>query len=186
MRHPKLSLGQKLDLQQISGALGVDPSDIDSRFPIQEASTGFPSIIIPLKTLDSLKHVKVVRDRYFELIERNEAKALLAFAPAAFSAKNHMTVRVFAEYYGTVEDPATGSANGALAGYLSHYKYFGSDRVDVRVEQGTEIGRPSLLFLQAHGESPNIAISIGGRVQLFAKGTVEAAIAETVTTNLRG
>jgi len=186
MRHPKLSLGQRVDARQVSGALGLDISDIDSRFPVQEASTGFPFIIIPLKTLDSLRGISMARDRYFELIEKTDAKALLAFAPAAYSSENHMNVRVFAEYYGTVEDPATGSANGALAGYLSHYRYFGSERVDVRVEQGTEIGRPSLLFLQAHGENTNIAISVGGRVRVFAKGTVEAEVGELAATTSRG
>jgi len=186
MRHPKLSLGQKLEPRQMSGPLGLDVSEIDSRFPVQEASTGFPFIIIPLKTLDSLKRISVARDRYFELIKKTDAKALLAFAPAAYSAENHMNVRVFAEYYGTVEDPATGSANGALAGYLSHYKYFGSEHVDVRVEQGTEIGRPSLLFLRADGESANTPISVGGRVQVFAKGTVEAEVGEMAAATLRG
>ena len=183
MRHPKLSLGQKLDARQVSSTLGLDISAIDSRFPVQEASTGFPFIFIPLNTLDSLRGISMTRDRYFELIEKTDAKALLAFAPAAYSPQNHMNVRVFAEYYGAVEDPATGSANGALAGYLSHYKYFGSEHVDVRVEQGTEIGRPSLLFLQTHRENMNIDISVGGRVQVFAKGTVEAEVGEMATTS---
>jgi len=183
MHHPKLSLGQKLNAQQVSAALGLDISDVDSRFPVQEASTGFPFIIIPVKTLDSLRRISMRRDRYFELIENTDAKALLAFAPAAYSMENHMNVRVFAEYYGAVEDPATGSANGALAGYLSHYKYFGSEHVDVRVEQGTEIGRPSLLFLRAHRENTDISISVGGRVQMFARGTVEAEAGEITTAS---
>ena len=52
---------------------------------------------------------------------------------------------MFAPGLGVSEDPATGSANGCLAGYLVEHRYFGTDYIDVQVEQGYEIGRPSLL-----------------------------------------
>ena len=68
------------------------------------------------------------------------------------------------------EDPATGSANGCLAGYLAKYRYFGSSGVDVRVEQGYEIGRPSLLYLKAEEKDGKIDVSVGGKVVMVAKG----------------
>jgi trans-2,3-dihydro-3-hydroxyanthranilate isomerase len=71
---------------------------------------------------------------------------------------------------GIPEDPATGSANGCFAGYLCHYQYFGSDIVDARVEQGYEIGRPSLLRLKAQREQDTIAIQVGGKVIAIARG----------------
>ena len=58
-------------------------------------------------------------------------------------------MRVFVDYFGVPEDPATGSGNGCLAGYLVKHRYFGKERIDIRSEQGYEIGRPSLLLLRA-------------------------------------
>jgi len=58
-------------------------------------------------------------------------------------------VRFFADYYGVPEDPANGSAKGCLAGYLVKHRYFGKDQINIRVEQGYELGRPSLLLLKA-------------------------------------
>ena len=74
----------------------------------------------------------------------------------------------FVDLFGTAEDPATGSGNGCLAGYLSRYRYFGADKVDVRVEQGYEIRRPSLLLLKA--ENGGAQVEVGGQVFLVAKG----------------
>ena len=79
-------------------------------------------------------------------------------------------MRVFADYYGVPEDPATGSANGCLAGYLVKYRYFGKDRIDIRSEQGYEIGRPSLLLLKAEQSGEDIHISVGGKSITVAQG----------------
>jgi len=70
----------------------------------------------------------------------------------------------------TGEDPATGSANGCLAGYLAKHRYFGGPRVDVRVEQGYEIGRPSLLYLRSEDKGEEIDVYVGGRNAMVAKG----------------
>jgi trans-2,3-dihydro-3-hydroxyanthranilate isomerase len=137
------------DPDQISKVLSIDKGEIDTRFPIQEVSTGLPFIIVPLKTLDTLKQAKVNRGKYFESIRNTEAKAILVFCPETYSQEGDLNVRVFAGYYGVLEDPATGSANGCLAGYLVKYRYFGNSRINIQVEQGYEIGRPSLLLLRA-------------------------------------
>ncbi len=73
-------------------------------------------------------------------------------------------VDVFAGYYGIVEDPATGSANSCLAAYLLQHRCFGSDSIDVRVEQGCEIGRPSRICLWARELAGRIHVEVGGRV----------------------
>lgn len=77
---------------------------------------------------------------------------------------------MFAGGFGIPEDPATGSANGCLAAYLARYRYFGSDEVDLAVEQGYEIGRPSLLRIKAAQEGEGRIIEVGGRVIDVAEG----------------
>jgi trans-2,3-dihydro-3-hydroxyanthranilate isomerase len=99
-----------------------------------------------LKTLDAVKQARISRDKYFEFIKDIQAKEILIFCPETYYKENDLNVRFFADYYGVPEDPATGSANGCLAAYLVKHRYFGEDRLNIRVEQGYEIGRPSLLL----------------------------------------
>lgn len=156
--------------EAIAQVLNLEPSEIDSRFPVQEVSTGVPFIIVPLKTQAALKRIKVNKDRYFELISNTQAKSILVFCPETYNTDNNLSVRVFADYLGVPEDPATGSANGCLAGYLVEYLYFGEAQIDLRVEQGYEIGRPSLLLLKAQRNQAEIEVSVGGKVIMVAKG----------------
>jgi trans-2,3-dihydro-3-hydroxyanthranilate isomerase len=162
--------GDTVESGAISAVLGIDESDIDGRFPIQEVSTGIPFIIVPLKSLAAVKRAKIVRDKYFRLIEDREAKAVFIFCPETYHPANDIHARMFADYYGVPEDPATGSANGCLAGYLVKYRYSGNNKIDVRVEQGYEIGRASLLYLRAEEKGGVIDVTVGGRVVMVAKG----------------
>ena len=155
----------------IAPVLSLREHDIDDRFFIQEVSTGLPFIIVPLKSLDAVKRARVARDEYYTLINNTKAKALLVFCPEPYDNKNDLNVRVFADYYGIQEDPATGSANGCLAGYLVKNSYFGENRIDIKVEQGYEIGRPSLLYLRAE-ETQEIDIFVGGKVIMVARGEI--------------
>ena len=60
-----------------------------------------------------------------------------------------LQVRVFAPLAGVAEDPATGSANLALGGFLAHLAPGADAALDLSVRQGVEIGRPSRLRVQA-------------------------------------
>ncbi len=170
MKQIEPAFGQTIEPEQISKMLGINTSDIDERFPVQEVSTGMFFIIVPLKTLDAVKGATIAKDKYFKLIEDRQAKAILVFCPETYSRQNDLNVRVFVDYYGIPEDPATGSGNGCLAGYLVKHRYFGKDQIDIRVEQGYEIGRPSLLYLRAENKEGRINISVGGKVVMVAKG----------------
>ncbi|MEG4396324.1 PhzF family phenazine biosynthesis protein [Microcoleus sp. BROC3] len=170
MRQNPPSFGQVLSAETLANVLNLEPDEIDANFPIQEVSTGVPFIIVPLKTLASLKKAQVNLDKYFELVNTMEAKEILIFCPETYSDINDLSVRVFAHSLGIPEDPATGSANGCLAGYLVEYAYYGEPKIDVRVEQGYEIDRPSLLLLQAANNEGEITVLVGGKVVMVAKG----------------
>lgn len=170
MKQIQPTFGQTFDAGSISKILSLDAKEIDSKFPVQEVSTGVPFIIVPLKTLDDVKRARISRDRYLEFIKDTQAKAILVFCHETYSVENDLNVRVFADYYGVPEDPATGAANGCLAGYLVKHRYFGKPRINIRVEQGYEIGRPSLLLLKAEGKKEKIDVYVGGKVVMIAKG----------------
>lgn len=113
------------------------------------------------------------RKLYLDLVSKTEAKSILVFSPEAYKKRSDLSVRVFTEYFGIPEDPATGSGNGCLAAYLCQHKYFGSSNIDVAVDQGYEIGRPSKLYLRANN-SGKISVNVGGRVYAVASGTLSS------------
>jgi trans-2,3-dihydro-3-hydroxyanthranilate isomerase len=170
MKQMAPTFGRELDRAAIAEVLNLDERGIDDRFPVRVVSTGVPVIIAPLRSLDCLKRAQVARDRYFDLIAALDAKAILVFSGEPHEPQNDLSVRFFADYFGVPEDPATGSANGCLAAYLVKQRYFGKDRIDVRAEQGYEMGRPSLLLLKAEDVNGSIDVSVGGRVIGVATG----------------
>jgi trans-2,3-dihydro-3-hydroxyanthranilate isomerase len=170
MRQKTPVFGPILEPEAVAPVLGVGRDEVDERFPVQEVSTGLPFIIVPLMNLAVVRKARANLERYYELIREREAKAILLFCPETCSAANDLNARMFGDYYGVPEDPATGSANGCLAAYLVKHRYFGEGRVDVRVEQGYEIGRRSLLLLRASETGAGIEVNVGGRVRPVAEG----------------
>ncbi|MDM5462437.1 MULTISPECIES: PhzF family phenazine biosynthesis protein [Bacillus cereus group] len=83
---------------------------------------------------------------------------------------NNLNARDFADYYGIPEDAATGSSNGFLAAYLIKYRYFGTEKINIRVEQGYEINRHSLIHIQAEVIESKINVCVGGKVESIASG----------------
>jgi trans-2,3-dihydro-3-hydroxyanthranilate isomerase len=170
MKQVEPIFGQQHPAESLAGVLGLEVDEIDARYPIQEVSTGLPFFIVPLKNLAALKKAKVNLEKCFDLVKDTIAKGILVFCPETHEAGNDISVRVFVDYYGVPEDPATGSGNGCLAGYLAKYRYFGKESIDVRSEQGYEIGRPSLLLLKAEEKDAKIEIFVGGKSIIMAQG----------------
>ena len=164
------TFGQIFETGEILPSLTVRREDIDERFPIQHVSVGVDFVFVPLKTLNAVKRAGVVKDKLFDWVEDKPAKTIFVFCPETYRPENHMNVRFFADYYGIPEDPATGSANACLAAYLVKHRYFGRSQIDIRVEQGYEIGRPSLLFLRAEEKDTRIEVFVGGKVAMVAEG----------------
>lgn len=153
--------------EDIAPMFHLSPSDIDTRFPIQEVSTGVWFYMIPLKTRDALKRIKLEAEKFKTYSSDKKAKWPLLFCPEPEEKGNQLKVRMVTDW---TEDPATGSANGCLAGYLVKHRYFGSTKIDVRVEQGAEIGRPSILYLRAEEVKGGIDVRVGGKVEMVARG----------------
>ena len=169
MQQIQPTFGQQHNSDTLANIIGLDDLEIDGRFPIEEVSTGLPFFIVPLKNIAALKEAKIDKEKYFELIKNTQAKGILIFCPETHEPQNDISVRVFVDYYGVPEDPATGSGNGCLAGYLIKNRYFGRENIDIRNEQGYEIGRPSLLLLRSERRDTSINISVGGKCVLVAR-----------------
>lgn len=173
MKQVNPTFGQVFSPEVLARILNLDVKAIDDKFPIEEVSTGLPFIIVPVKTLENVQNIKVDKESYFNLIKGTQAKAILVFCPQTNDPKNNLHVRVFCDYLGIPEDPATGSGNGCLAGYLAKHRYYKNREVAVRVEQGYEIGRPSLIHLKAREIGKNqIEVMVGGKVIPIACGEI--------------
>jgi trans-2,3-dihydro-3-hydroxyanthranilate isomerase len=157
--------------QQMAQVLQLPEDCFDNRYPIQEVTTGLPFVIVPLKSLEAIKKAKVDLS-VLRKMSGDIHGGIIVFCPQTCHPENNLHVRVFVDLFGIPEDPATGSGNGCLAGYLSRYHYYGSDVVDARVEQGYEIKRPSLLFLKAQAAGETVEVHVGGQVVLVAHGTL--------------
>lgn len=170
MEQVEPSFDEHADQKTMAGVLNLNPDDLDSRWPVQSVSTGLPHFIVAVKDLKTLKKVRVNLDLYWALINQSETKSILVFCPEGYDASQALAVRVFGDYYGVPEDPATGSGNGCLAAFLVKYRYYGSDTIDIRTGQGYEIGRPSTLVLRASKQGESIQVKVGGRVVPVAEG----------------
>lgn len=174
MRQNPPEFGHTFSAADLAQILNVREEDIDSRFPVQEVSTGMAFVLAPMASLAAVKRARVNLDRLRAILGAHEAIAPAIFCAETLDADNDIHVRVLDDIYGAPEDPATGSANGCIAGYLVEYDYLGADRIAIRAEQGYQIGRPSLLHLEAERVDDEIVIRVGGRVEMVAQGQLAA------------
>ena len=170
MRQRPPIFGKKFRPAMVADFLDLEQSDLDTRFPVQDVSTGVPFLIVPLKGLDAIKRAKLDTDKYLEFAKNTKSNIVLVFSAETYRSENDLNVRVLIPSSGMTEDAATGSGNGCLAAYLVYYKYMQTEKIDLRVEQGYEIGRKSLLLLKAGPAPSGIEVNVGGMVQFIAEG----------------
>lgn len=170
MKQVEPRFGDKFDAKQLAEVLGISSNEIDNSFPIEEVSTGLPFTIVPLYNMASLKKCRIQQNNYQLFTKQAWAKGILVFTKEAYSADQSLAVRVFVDYLGIPEDPATGSGNGCLAAYLLKNNYFNKNEIDITVGQGYEINRPSELMLRANISERSYNIFVGGKSILVAEG----------------
>lgn len=166
--------GASFAARDAAAVLGLESADIDPSGSCSEVSTGLWFGIIPVKTLDAMKRIRVNLAEYYRLARGLEAKAFLAFAPETETADCDLHVRVFCDYYDVPEDPATGSANGCLCAWLVRNRWHGSPTVELHTEQGVEMARPSRLYLQGGETDGRITVRVGGKVVVSGRGAFDA------------
>jgi trans-2,3-dihydro-3-hydroxyanthranilate isomerase len=164
---------RRFDSSVLASMLGIREADIDDRFPLEEVSTGISFVMVPLKGLGPIKDAYLDLRKYNAFFGDKKPEGLLVFCPETLKNENSLHVRVFTKFPNVLEDPATGSGNGCLAAYLVKHRYFGISKIDIRVEQGCEMGRPSLLFLRSEDTGGHIDVNVGGKVIPIAKGVLE-------------
>lgn len=171
MKHIQPQFGEHFSLRTIASLLSLSENEIDEKYPIREVSTGLPVTIVPLKSMEALKRASIDKTVYNSFIESSWAKGILVFCRESYLPSQDFAVRVFVDFFGIPEDPATGSAMGCLAAYLLKFGYTGTEAIRICVGQGYEIGRPSSLFIEASKKENTFDINVGGKVIEIARGT---------------
>jgi trans-2,3-dihydro-3-hydroxyanthranilate isomerase len=163
---PKPRTGEQHDAGLLARLLDLGIEDLDSRFPIEDISTGMPFTFVPIRHLEAVQRARFREDRF----RPGQPDAIFLFTSETSQPDNHVHARMFAPGHGVPEDPATGSANACFALYLLRHRYLGEAPLSVRVEQGVEMGRPSRLYLEISGTAETPVIEVGGRVFEIASG----------------
>lgn len=174
----ELSLGEPMETELIARALGLTPEDINTLVhPPQFASVGLPFIITELKDRSVLERVRPDTNVHLEIQARGLRANFLTYVHVSnddLDSGVDIRARMFAPLGGTIEDPATGSANCALAGLLAHYKLEDSGEFAWQIAQGVEMGRPSLLKARASKKAGEVSgVWIGGNSVMITEGTIE-------------
>jgi trans-2,3-dihydro-3-hydroxyanthranilate isomerase len=100
-------------------------------------------------------------------------KEVYLFDARAVSTGGPIRARMFAPGLGIGEDPATGSAAACLAAYLAKHAADGAE-LSWTVEQGFEMGRPSIIELELERKRGSItAVRVGGASVMVSDGTME-------------
>jgi trans-2,3-dihydro-3-hydroxyanthranilate isomerase len=167
------------DTSELAAALGLRSAAISGTLlPAQVVSTGLSQLIVPVQSLTDVEkmnptHLNVpALDALCRSIGAEETA--LVFSLETVNAAADVHVRFFAPSYGILEDPATGSGNGALGAYLvkHHAVLVEEPTTHLISEQGLEIGRPSTLYLEIDSsKSEPTAVRVGGQVAPVIEGT---------------
>lgn len=175
-QEPPVFLGQYFHRDKVARTLGLPEADIAiTGLPCEIVSTGLPIHIVPVASLEVMRTIKL-RQREADTIARDLGFGdLYAFTCETVDPTATVHCRMFAPYMGIPEDPASGTAAGALAAYLVKHRLIKlSDQVNIVCEQGLEMGRPSLLFADLEvrtGQASNIRV--GGHCVLVGKGQIQ-------------
>jgi trans-2,3-dihydro-3-hydroxyanthranilate isomerase len=169
----RVTLGKTVSPESMATAVSLAVDDVlTSTHPPQVASVGLPFMIVELRDRTALERARV------------DTPGLEALRGQGVTPDVHLYVRsgdefdlrarMFAPFDGVPEDPATGSANCALAGMLSHYDGARDGTKAWRIAQGVEMGRPSLLEASADKrDGAVVATRVGGASVLVSEGFIE-------------
>jgi len=158
-------------IERFAAGLGLEPSDIavSDELPIEVVSTGIRSIDVPVRSIEALGRIRVnssvLADAYLE----HGAVGVYTFSFETKENGSLVHTRFFAPADNIPEDAATGSAAGALSGYLVEH---GAAKTEAFViEQGDFMGRASRIYAEVKGGPGKIErVKIGGRSVVVAKG----------------
>lgn len=173
MDQPLPSFGNTVEaVDRVAEALSIEPGEIDSRLPLQIVSTGFPALYVPLTNLDALQRIELNLAVLRGVL--GSVDMIYVFTTETLEPRSTVHARAFAPFIGIPEDPATGSAGGALGAYLVRHKIIENlDPSAIVIEQGFTMGRPSIIQVSVGKAGGEIdSIQVGGQAITVLEGSL--------------
>jgi trans-2,3-dihydro-3-hydroxyanthranilate isomerase len=169
LKTPPIHFGRTYDRPVCARALGLNLTDL-LEIPPQLVSAGNPNIFIAVTDKSAVDRAWLDLSGLRSIQPAGEESVcVFVFAPTADGAYS----RMFAPEHGVVEDPATGSATGPLAAFMLQHRMAPADKASRFIsEQGTKMGRRSILHVLIHGERGQDGIEVGGYVTPLVEATM--------------
>ncbi len=170
------SLEETEDLYKVASALGLAKHVIaDTKWPIEVVSTGLPVMIVPVRTLTAVRSIRPDASAITDVCRRFGANGIMVYTTVTVEPSSTVHARMFAPAIGILEDPATGSASGALGAYLVQNGVVDvAPTTEIIVEQGYAIDRPSRIFVQVDsGDDIIQTVKVGGQCVMVVDGTLK-------------
>ncbi len=170
------------DVTALADVLGLNTDDfVGGTHAPTAVSCGLPFLVVPLSSVDAVRRARVRTDAWEAHLRGTWAQEPMVFATVQGDADRadaplslaqcDIRARVFVPGLSVPEDPATGSANACLAGYLAR-RTPRDGMLRWRVAQGVEMQRPSRLDLEVEKHQGAIrAVRIGGSSVIVSEGT---------------
>ena len=168
-----LSLGKTLRVELVAAAISIDPKDVVTRtHQPQVASVGLPFVMVELRDRSVLERARINISGFESIAAQGVMPDVFLYTRV--SDGFDIRARMFAPLSGVPEDPATGSANCALAGLLAHYNEQSNGNFSWLIAQGVEMGRPSTLIARAEKRHGVVQTTrIGGASIMVSEGVIQ-------------
>jgi trans-2,3-dihydro-3-hydroxyanthranilate isomerase len=158
----------------IAAAISLKEENVlTGAFGPQGVSCGFPFLFVPLRDMDCVRRARINLVEWERVLKPYWAPEVFVFTMTGERDGSDVHARMFAPGHDIVEDPATGSACAGLAGYLAWRDAKTDGTCKWRVEQGFEMGRPSIIDIEADKREGRVsAVRVGGHAVVVAEGTI--------------
>jgi trans-2,3-dihydro-3-hydroxyanthranilate isomerase len=159
--------GARHDPAVVAQAAGLRLEDLDPSLPIQTVSTGLAFTVVPIRSLEAMRRLRLDTARAGEYLERSDGKFFYFVTRETVDPTARLHARML--FYGG-EDPATGSAAGCAAAWMVDCGVALPDE-QVLIEQGLEMKRPSRIWVCASSARGRVAgVRVGGNAVEVMRG----------------
>jgi trans-2,3-dihydro-3-hydroxyanthranilate isomerase len=159
---------------ELARVLGLEVDDLlGGDWSPQAVSCGLPFLFVPLHDRGAVARARIRTEAWEATLRDAPVSEIMVFAPGGERPGTDIRARMFAPGLSVPEDPATGSACAALGGYLAARQERRDATLRWVVEQGFEMGRPSILEVEADVAAGRVtAVRVGGATVLLCEGTM--------------
>jgi trans-2,3-dihydro-3-hydroxyanthranilate isomerase len=169
-----VELASKLDREAVANALDLLPGEVCFENHVPSVySAGVPFAFVPVRNLEVIARAEPNMSAWADAFS-SEAASVFVYCRETQTNGRHFHARMFAPSMGIDEDPATGSAVAALSGAIMRFDALSPGDHHFVVEQGLEMGRPSLIDLEIEVSGGRIdGVRIGGDAVVIARGALD-------------